>query len=129
MITVMLNQDNPNNNFVHSLLRCMVHCMGIRLKLACLSKIFVEGFFVLFGETLIEVFKMLRSRIGDLLRVSKYRREYIIKQLDISQNTLSNWCVGKTFPTMDKAFILADLLEVKVDDLYDRHNPDSLQSD
>jgi DNA-binding XRE family transcriptional regulator len=63
---------------------------------------------------------MLRSRIGELVRVSKYRREYIIKELEITQNTLSNWCVGKTYPTMDKAFLLADLLEVKVDDLYER---------
>jgi putative transcriptional regulator len=62
---------------------------------------------------------MLRSRIGELLRVSKYRREYIIKELDISANTLSNWVTGRTYPTMDKAYILAVLLEVKVDDLYE----------
>ena len=67
-----------------------------------------------------EVLNVLRSRIGELLRVSKYRREYIIKELGITQNTLSNWCTGKTYPTMDKAYILADLLEVKVDELYDR---------
>jgi putative transcriptional regulator len=63
---------------------------------------------------------MLISRIGELLRVSKYRREYIIKELEITQNTLSNWVTGKTYPTIDKAFILADILEVKVDDLYVR---------
>ncbi|MFD2444190.1 helix-turn-helix domain-containing protein [Bacillus sp. CGMCC 1.16607] len=63
---------------------------------------------------------MLKSRIGELLRVSKYRREYIIKELDISQNTLSNWVTGKTYPTIDKAFLLAELLEVKVDDFYER---------
>jgi putative transcriptional regulator len=62
---------------------------------------------------------MLRSRIGELLRVSKYRREYIIKELDISANTLSNWVKGKTYPTMDKAHKLANLLGVKVDDLYE----------
>jgi putative transcriptional regulator len=72
---------------------------------------------------------MLRSRIGELVRVSKYRREYIIKELEITQNTLSNWCTGKTYPTMDKAYILADLLEVKVDDLYDRSDSDTLHSD
>jgi transcriptional regulator with XRE-family HTH domain len=63
---------------------------------------------------------MLRSHIGKLLRVSKYRREFIIQQLGITQNTLSNWCTGKTFPTVDKAFILADLLEVSINDLYER---------
>lgn len=63
---------------------------------------------------------MFKSRIGVLLRVSKYRREYIQNILGISANTLTNWCTGKTYPTIDKAYILADLLEVKVDDLYER---------
>ncbi len=63
---------------------------------------------------------MLKSRIGELLRVSKYRREFILKELDISKNTLSNWVSGKTYPTIDKAFLLAELLEVKVEELYER---------
>jgi putative transcriptional regulator len=63
---------------------------------------------------------MLISQIGSLMKVSKYRREYIIKRLGITQNTMSNWVQGKTYPSIDKAYILADLLEVKVDDLYHR---------
>jgi putative transcriptional regulator len=63
---------------------------------------------------------MLKPRIGKLLKVSKYRREFIIRELDISKNTLSNWIAGNTYPTIDKAIKLADLLEVKVDDLYER---------
>lgn len=66
---------------------------------------------------------MLKSRIGELLRVSKYRREYIIKELEISQNTLSNWCTGKTYPTIDKAFKLAEMLEVNIEDLYTKKEP------
>jgi putative transcriptional regulator len=62
---------------------------------------------------------MLKSKIGILLRTSKYRREYIQKELGVSANTLSNWCTGKTYPTIDKAFILAKLLEVNLDDLYE----------
>ncbi|MEH7308065.1 helix-turn-helix transcriptional regulator [Neobacillus drentensis] len=64
---------------------------------------------------------MIKPRIGKLLRVSKYRREFIIQELDISKNTLSNWIAGNTYPTIDKAFLLADLLEVSVDDLYERN--------
>ncbi|NRD80255.1 helix-turn-helix transcriptional regulator [Bacillus sp. BRMEA1] len=63
---------------------------------------------------------MLNSRIGILLRTSKYRREFIQKELGISANTLSNWCTGKTYPTIDKAFRLAELLEVKIEELYER---------
>jgi len=69
---------------------------------------------------------VLKSRIGELLRVSMYRREYIQQQLGITANTLSNWSTGKTYPTMDKAFRLADLLGVKVDDLYERNNPNKI---
>ena len=65
---------------------------------------------------------MLKSKIGMLLRTSKYRREFIQKELDISANTLSNWVSGKTYPTIDKAFKLAELLEVDVNDLYERGN-------
>jgi putative transcriptional regulator len=64
---------------------------------------------------------MIKPRIGKLLRVSKYKREFLIKELDISKNTLSNWIAGNTYPTIDKAFLLADLLEVSVDDLYERN--------
>ena len=63
---------------------------------------------------------MLKSKIGILLRTSKYRREFIQKELDISANTLSNWVAGKTYPTVDNAFKLAELLEVDVNDLYER---------
>src|SRR5690554_5924791 len=69
-------------------------------------------------------FNMLRSRIGEHLRVCRYKREYIIKELGISQNTLSNWVTGKTYPTIDKAYVLAELLEVNVEDLYERNKKD-----
>jgi putative transcriptional regulator len=67
---------------------------------------------------------MLRSRIGELLRVSKYRREYIQNKLGVTANTLSNWSTGKTYPTIDKAFLLAELLEVKLEDLYEVYHQD-----
>ena len=62
---------------------------------------------------------MLKSRIGILLRSSKYRREFIQKELGVSANTLTNWCTDKTYPTIDKAFKLAELLEVNIEDLYE----------
>ena len=55
-----------------------------------------------------------------MLRTSKYRREFIQKELGISANTLTNWVSGKTYPTIDKAFRLAELLEINIEDLYER---------
>jgi putative transcriptional regulator len=62
---------------------------------------------------------MLKSKIGAMLRSSKYRREYVQQKLGVSANTLSNWSRGNTYPTVDKAFILAELLDCKVEDLYE----------
>jgi putative transcriptional regulator len=80
----------------------------------------LKGIYRLFGETSRRGGIMLKSKIGELTRVSKYRREYIISELKVTQNTYSNWCTGRTFPSIDKAFQLAELLECKVDDLYER---------
>lgn len=63
---------------------------------------------------------MYKSNIGWLIKKSPHRREYIMKRLEVSANTLSNWSTGKSMPSLDKAFQLADLLGVKVDDLYER---------
>lgn len=61
---------------------------------------------------------MLKSNIRDLINQSPYKREYIQKQMNISANTLSNWCTGRSKPSVDDLFKLAKLLNVKVDDLY-----------
>lgn len=61
----------------------------------------------------------MKPRIGELLRVCKYRREFIQKELKITANTLSNWTTGRTYPRMDQAKKLADLLEVEIGELYE----------
>lgn len=61
---------------------------------------------------------MLKSNIGILLKNSPLKREYLMKELNVSANTLSNWSTGKRKPSIDNAFLLAKLLNCKVDDLY-----------
>jgi putative transcriptional regulator len=84
----------------------------------------VKGIKEAFIEIIVEVLFMYKSNIGWLIKKSPHSREYIMKELGISANTLSNWSTGKSIPSLDKAFKLADILEVKVDDLYERveHN-------
>lgn len=62
----------------------------------------------------------MKSRIGYWIENRGYMKKYIAKQLEITPTQLSNWISGKSSPTIEKAFKLADLLEVKVDDLYER---------
>jgi transcriptional regulator with XRE-family HTH domain len=64
------------------------------------------------------------SKIGKIIDESPYKREYIRKKFDKSRNTISNWCTGKSYPTVPELFDLADLLGVKVDDLYERITED-----
>jgi putative transcriptional regulator len=62
----------------------------------------------------------MKSNIGELIKNSPFKRDFIMKQLGVSANTLSNWCNNKNIPSLDKAYRLADILGCKVDDLYDR---------
>ncbi|MEH6941543.1 helix-turn-helix transcriptional regulator [Bacillus sp. JJ722] len=62
----------------------------------------------------------LKSNISKLINESKYKREYIRSYMGVSSlNTISNWCTGKSYPSIPDSFKLAKLLEVKVDDLYE----------
>lgn len=71
----------------------------------------------------------MKSRIGELIEAAGYKKKYIAKELDISPTQLSNWISGRSSPTMEKAFKLAGILKVKVDDLYERTNSDSLHNE
>jgi putative transcriptional regulator len=62
----------------------------------------------------------MKSNIGWLIKKSPYSRESLMNLLGVSANTLSNWSTGKSIPSLEKAFQLADLLNCKVDDLYER---------
>ncbi|WP_042352241.1 helix-turn-helix transcriptional regulator [Bacillus massiliigorillae] len=61
----------------------------------------------------------LKSNIGKIIDESPYKRDYIRKVFNRSRNTVSAWCTGKSYPTVNELFELAKLLDVKVDDLYD----------
>ncbi|MBD7937116.1 helix-turn-helix transcriptional regulator [Cytobacillus sp. Sa5YUA1] len=61
---------------------------------------------------------MVICLIGAYIKQSTYTRKQICEMFGISQNTLSNWSTGKTYPSIPQILKLASLLNVKVDDLY-----------
>jgi transcriptional regulator with XRE-family HTH domain len=71
---------------------------------------------------------MLRCRLEELIKNSGFKKEYIANKLGISARQLRNYEKQISYIPMDKGYILSDLLGVKVDDLYERIHPDSLQS-
>jgi transcriptional regulator with XRE-family HTH domain len=66
----------------------------------------------------------MKSRIGFWIKERGYMKKYIAKQLDVTPTQVSNWISGTSKPPIEKAFKLADLLGVKVDELYDRTDQD-----
>ncbi|MEK4669128.1 helix-turn-helix transcriptional regulator [Niallia sp. FSL R7-0271] len=60
----------------------------------------------------------IKINLGEIIKESPYKREYIQKHMEISRNTLSNWCTGRTYPSIPQAFKLSRILGVTVEDLY-----------
>lgn len=65
----------------------------------------------------------MKCLIGELIEAKGYKKGYIAKKIGISNQQLSNWIGCRSYPPILKAFELADLLGVKVDDLYERKTP------
>jgi putative transcriptional regulator len=56
--------------------------------------------------------------IGAYIKKSDYSRQEICDEFGISINTLSNWCTGKTYPSIPQMLKLAELLNVSISDFY-----------
>lgn len=67
----------------------------------------------------------MKSKIGELIDAKGLKRKYIADQLGVTREMVSRWVVGKSYPRLDKAFKLAKILGVKVDDLYEETNSGS----
>jgi transcriptional regulator with XRE-family HTH domain len=65
-----------------------------------------------------EKMKDVKSNIGWLIERSDFNREFVRKRYGKSANTISNWCTGKSHPNIKELWDLAELLGVKVDELY-----------
>ncbi|WP_244913558.1 helix-turn-helix transcriptional regulator [Heyndrickxia sporothermodurans] len=56
--------------------------------------------------------------LGAWIKQSPYTREDIGVILKVSQNTISSWCNGKTYPSVPQLMKLCQLLNVKFEDIY-----------
>lgn len=63
---------------------------------------------------------MLVCKIGQIIDSKGYKRKFIADQVGITQQQLSNWVTGRSYPPIDKAFKLAELLNCTVDDLFEK---------
>jgi len=66
----------------------------------------------------------MKSRIGFWIDERGLKNIFVAKELGVSQEQISKWRNNKALPRLDKAFKLASLLAVKVDDLYSSDTSD-----
>jgi transcriptional regulator with XRE-family HTH domain len=64
----------------------------------------------------------LKSNIEELIAKEGLQKKFVANKLGVSVKQLRNYETGHSYIPMDKAYILADLLRKKVDDLYERRN-------
>ena len=63
---------------------------------------------------------MLRSRIEELVQSIGLKKAFIAEKLEVSVKQFRNYETGHSLIPIDKAYILAELLACKVDDLYEK---------
>lgn len=60
----------------------------------------------------------IHSKIGEKIKESGLKDSYIAEKIGgVTQKTIYNWRKGLSYPTFEKAFVLARILNCKVDDL------------
>lgn len=60
----------------------------------------------------------MRLIIDEIIENSGLKNGYIADKINVNPRTLYKWRKGDTFPRLDKAVQLADILGVRVTDLY-----------
>ncbi|MEK4721537.1 helix-turn-helix transcriptional regulator [Priestia sp. FSL W8-0524] len=61
----------------------------------------------------------MKSNIDKLISEKGYQKKFVAKQVGVSPTQLSLWISMRNFPRADKLFKLAQVLNCKVDDLYE----------
>lgn len=63
----------------------------------------------------------VKCNIEDLIKNSGLKKKFVAGKINVSVAQLRNYEIGHSLIPIDKAFILADLLECTVDDLYTKN--------
>lgn len=62
----------------------------------------------------------MRLIIDKVIEEKGVTQRFIAKKIGVNENTLGNWMTGKTWPKLNQAVDLADVLNCDVTDLYIR---------
>jgi putative transcriptional regulator len=62
---------------------------------------------------------VMKPKIQELRKERGLMQGFVAKQMGISQQLLSDWEKGRTYPRIDKAQKLAEVLGVGIEELYE----------
>ncbi|PAD70704.1 hypothetical protein CHH83_02550 [Bacillus sp. 7586-K] len=65
-----------------------------------------------------ELIQLLKPNIKVKLAELDMKHQDLAEKLGVTKQTISLWVNGKSLPSLETAFILADYLNCKVDDLF-----------
>jgi DNA-binding XRE family transcriptional regulator len=65
---------------------------------------------------------MWKCNIEELIIKSGLRKDFIARKIDVSTRQLRKYEKFELYIPMEKALLLAELLDCKVDDFYEREN-------
>ena len=63
---------------------------------------------------------VLKSKIGEVIDKKGLKHKWVAEQMGIAPTVLSRWVNNRGKPSVDKLFQLAEVLDCKVDELYER---------
>jgi len=61
---------------------------------------------------------MIQLLLGDLIKERGMSQRFVAKQVEVNENTLRNWMLGRSFPRLDQAVRLAKVLDIDIKELY-----------
>lgn len=67
----------------------------------------------------IREFEGMKSRIKEIRQSKGIKQIFVAEKIEVSQQQLSDWENGKSYPRIDRAYKLANVLGVNVNELYE----------
>lgn len=65
----------------------------------------------------------MRLKIDEAIKESGLKKGYIADKLNVSHDTLTHWCKNRSYPRLDQAVKLADILQRDIKELYIKNSP------
>lgn len=62
-------------------------------------------------------FKLDAQKFNSILEKNGLKKKWIAQKLDVHESTVSRWCTGATQPPYEAVLLIAELLELEIEDL------------